>query len=240
MDIGVPLRDLGKVDVEPLNLRLAELDESAWTRNALRQELLAGGAHDATQSILFKYEWRPQPDKIAVNNFEDVIWLWCKHKGLDPTPFLPIERQDTDRRAVYTFPDYLTFKEVLDPLVAQVIGRLGKPGGIVTRLALVRLPAGGRIMPHVDGHETAPVAHRLHVSLTASPSVVYKIGGRKFTMAAGHAYDFNNCVQHSVRNTSRLPRINLFVDYYASPGPVIRNPLQELPPMYAPAAKRVA
>jgi hypothetical protein len=101
------------------------------------------------------------------------------------------------------------------------------------------LPGGTKIKPHFDGHTMAAKAHRLHVALGRAPSVIYKIGGRKFTMEASHAYDFNNCVQHSVRNEGRVARINLFVDYYANPGPVIRNPLHDLPPIYAPRTPRI-
>lgn len=235
MDIGVPLRDLGRVEVEPLLARIATLEEADWERNSLRQDALANGAHDAAQNILFKYDWGAGAATTAVTHFEDVIWLWAKKKGLDPTPFMPVEKLDNDVRSVFTFPDFLRFKDVLDPLVAQVLAKLGKPGGMVTRLALVRLRAGIKIEPHVDNHDMAARAHRLHVALSSSPSVTYKIGGRKLAMQQGHAYDFNNKLRHSVRNEGRNARINLFVDYYPNPGTPIRNPLRDLPPMFAPA-----
>jgi hypothetical protein len=240
MDIGVPLRDLGRVDVGPLVERVRGLEEADWARNTLRQDFLAYGAHSVTQSILFKHEWHQSAARTGIGHFEDIIWSWAKEKGLDPVPFLPILREDTDVWPVYTFPDWTRFRDVLEPLVAQIVGRLGRPGGIVTRLALVRLPAGGRILPHTDSHVMAAKAHRLHVALTASPSVVYKIDGRKFTMQAGHVYDFNNRVRHSVRNEGRVARVNLFVDYYANPGPAVRNPLAELPPIFAPPTPRAA
>jgi hypothetical protein len=240
MDIGVPLKDLGKVDVAALAERVKALTPADWQRNTFRQDVLSYGAHSVTDSILFKQEWHQSAAKTSVGHFEDMIWIWAKEKGFDPLPYLPILREDTDLWPVFTFPDWNQFKDVLEPLVEACIQRLGKPGGVVTRLALVRLPGGSRILPHIDGHVMAGKAHRLHVALSNSPSVVYKIDGRKFSMAAGHVYDFNNRVRHSVRNESRGARVNLFIDYYPDPGPVIRNPLTELPPRFAPATPRAA
>ena len=68
--------------------------------------------------------------------------------------------------------------------------------------------------------------------LSDTPSVTYKIGGRKFEMKYGRAYDFNNRIRHSVRNIGRRHRVNIFIDYYANPGLVIRNPLGVAAPLY--------
>ncbi len=132
--------------------------------------------------------------------------------------YLPVAREDTDLWPVFTMPDFERFRDVLAPVVEQAIAPIKRPGGVVTRLALVRLQAGAHIAPHVDGHAMAEKAHRIHVSLSSTPSVEYKIGGRRFTMLMGHAYDFNNRVRHSVRNKGRRSRVNLFVDYYPNPG----------------------
>ena len=114
----------------------------------------------------------------------------------------------------------------------KILGYLDQPGGVITRLALVRLRAGAKIDSHIDNHAMAAKAHRIHVSLSDTPSVTYKIDGRKFTMRYGRAYDFNNRVRHSVRNTGRRHRVNIFIDYYANPGLVIHNPLKLSLPLY--------
>ena len=98
----------------------------------------------------------------------------------------------------------------------------------MTRLALVFLAPGGYIKPHDDGQHMAHKAHRLHVPLTASPGVEYKIGGKKFHMKFGRVYDFNNRWRHSVRHKGKRPRINLFIDYYPNPGPYIPPPYGHL------------
>ena len=238
MDIGVPLRDLGKVDVGPLVERVKSLTEADWAANTMRQDFFARGAHSATQNIVFKQEWLDAASPIGLSHIEDIIWSWAKEKGLDPVDFLPILREDSDAWPVYTFPDWRRFEDVLEPLIEEIKARIGRPGGIVSRLALVRLPGGAKIKKHVDAHEMAAKAHRLHVALSGSPSVYYKIDNRKFTMQAGHVYDFNNRLPHAVRNDGRSARINLFVDYYPNPGRAIVNPMRDLPPQLAPRTPR--
>ncbi|WP_426956586.1 aspartyl/asparaginyl beta-hydroxylase domain-containing protein [Muricoccus radiodurans] len=225
MDIGVPLKDLGAIDVDGLLGRIADLTEDDWTGNTFRQDVLASGAHAVTDNIVMKTEWHPSASSTGLQHFEDLVFVWAKERGLSPDPYMPIAREDTDVWPVYTMPDWDRFKDILGPVVEQAIAPLRTPRGVVTRLALVRLRGGGHIAPHIDGQVMATRAHRLHVSLSSTPTVEYKIDGRKFAMQKGHVYDFNNRVRHSVKNKGKQHRINLFVDYYPNPGPVIRNPM---------------
>ncbi|MDB5369848.1 MAG: Beta-hydroxylase, aspartyl/asparaginyl family [Roseomonas sp.] len=233
MDIGVPLKDMGPVDVSGLINVVESLTEADWTGNTFRQDALASGAHATTDNILMKTEWHPSVSTSGLQHFEDLVVVWARARGVDPEKVLPIARENTDLWPVFTMPEWLAYKDILGPLVEQVIAPLKKPRGVVSRLALVRLPAGAHIAPHIDGHLMATKAHRIHVSLSSTPSVEYKIDGRKFTMLKGHAYDFNNRVRHSVKNNGKRARINLFVDYYPDPGLVIRNPLDVSVPLYA-------
>ena len=232
MDIGVPLRDLGPVDVAGLAAVVSGLTEADWTANTFRQDALASSVHSATDNILMKTEWHRSATSSGIGHFEDLVHVWAKERGLDPKKYLPIAREDTDVWPVYTMPDWTRYESVIQPIVTQVLRYLNQPGGVITRLALVRLKAGANIAPHVDNHAMAAKAHRIHVSLSNTPSVTYKIGGRKFTMRLGRAYDFNNRLRHSVRNTGRQARVNLFIDYYANPGLVIRNPFDVSAPLH--------
>jgi hypothetical protein len=239
MDIGVPLRDLGPVDVRELIRVVGALTEEDWTGNTFRQDAVAGGPHAVTDNIMIKTEWHPSASTSGLQHFEDLVHVWAQAKGHDPEPLLPIAREDTDIWPVYTMPDWLRFKDVLAPVIEQAIAPLRTPRGVVTRLALVRLRGGAQIAPHIDAQVMATRAHRIHVSLNNTPTVEYKIDGRKFKMLMGRAYDFNNRVRHSVGNKGRTNRINLFVDYYPNPGLMIRNPLDVSAPTYARAAPRI-
>lgn len=234
MDIGVPLRTLGPVDIGPLADMVASLTEDDWTKHNFRRDALADAVHGVTDNIVLKTEWHPSASTTGIGTFEDLVWVWAKERGLDPHRHLPVAREDTDLWPVFTMPDYARFADVLAPVVEQALRPIHKARGVVTRLALVRLPGGTVIAPHVDGHAMAERAHRVHVPISATPSVEYKIDGRKYNMSPGYAYDFNNRKRHSVRNKGRRDRINLFVDYYPNPGVVVRNPLQLTMPIYAP------
>ena len=224
MDIGVPYRDLGPIDVTAAAEHVKSLDEKAWTGNTFRQDVLADSAHSVTRAILFRHEWRRWENTWGVNSLEELIEKWAARESLDPTPFMPINREETDEGPVYTFPDWSRHEAVLGPLVEHAIDYLRTSTGVVTRLALVMLPPGAYIKPHDDGQHMAHKAHRLHVPLTPSPGVEYKIGGKKFSMKFGRVYDFNNRWRHSVRNKGKRARINMFIDYYPDPGLYVPPP----------------
>lgn len=228
MDIGVPWRDLGPVDVREAAAFVKALPEEAWTRNPFRQEVLASDNHAASQAILFRHEWDRRYNAAGVANLEDIILQWAKATKREPAPFLPVAREETDLGPVYQFREWEEFRDALAPVVEQAIAPLKTERGIVTRLALVKLMPGAKILPHVDGQRMAGVAHRIHVPLICPPGVEYKIDGRKLSMKAGRAYDFNNRKRHSVRHSGKLPRVNLFIDYYADPGLRLGDPLKDI------------
>ncbi len=217
MDIGVAYKDLGPVDAAAAAEFVTGLSEEMWTRNTFRQEVMADKAHSATQAMIFRHEWIRDKNPWRVHIIEDLILAWSRPRGIDPAPFLPTERFETALGPIYTFREWGAFKEVLEPVVDQAIGYVKTPNGLITRIALVALPGGAEILPHADGQPFAYVAHRLHVPLTGGAAVRYRIGEEEFCMHTGRVYDFNNRWRHSVRNTGKSKRINLFIDYYSEP-----------------------
>lgn len=232
MDIGVPFRRLGPVDIGPTLELLASLGEDAWQTNRLRQDLLAASPHrGTTRSILLKYNWLPYQQPWGIRTMRELVEQWCRQEDIDPAPLTPDIEQETDQGHVNVFPQWAAFRDIVGPLVDQTTAYLDAPRGIATRIAIVEMAPGGKIAPHVDGQAHAAAAHRLHIPLIAPPGVEYKIDGKKFKMQPGYAYDFNNRKQHSVRNRSPRPRVNILIDFLPNPG----APMQTALP---PAARR--
>ena len=53
MDIGVPLKELGAYDIEPLKTQILSMPEAAWWGNQYRQ--LEYEVHEHTQSIVMVF-----------------------------------------------------------------------------------------------------------------------------------------------------------------------------------------
>ena len=165
MDIGEPLGTSDRSTSERPPLLVGTLTEADWTSNTLARTSWRAGARPPlrTSSSSTIGRWRPH---LGIEHFEDRVYLWAKDRGLDPEQYLPIAREDTDVWPVFTLEKWLRYRDVLGPLVEQVIAPLKTPYGVIKRLALVRLPAGGYIPPHIDGQEMATKAHGIHVPLT--------------------------------------------------------------------------
>jgi hypothetical protein len=225
VDIGVPFRDLGPVDATAAVAMIEALPEDAWRINRFRQEVLAASAHrQTTRAILLKYNWVPYMAPWRRRTMAEVVKDWRRQEGAPEADVVPEIESENQFGAVNVFPQWRAMRAVIEPLVAQAIAPIRTEAGVVNRIALVELAAGGKIDPHIDGQEMAALAHRVHIPLISPPGVEYKIGGKKFRMQVGRAYDFNNRLQHSVRNKSKRPRINILVDYLPNPGVKVANP----------------
>lgn len=230
MDIGVPYRRLGPVEIGPALELLTSLTEADWETNRIRQELLTASPHrSTTRAILLKYNWLPYQKPWGMRTMKELILAWCEQEKISPDGLLPEIEHETDQGHVNVFPQWQKFGPVIGPLVTQATAYLDAPRGIATRIAVVEMVPQGKIAPHVDGQAHAAAAHRLHIPLIAPPGAEYKVDGKKFKMRPGFAYDFNNRKQHSVRNKSPRPRVNILVDFLPNPG----APMQTaLPPRF--------
>ena len=228
MDIGVPYRRLGPVEIQGILDLLNSLDEDAWQSNRLRQELLAASPHrGTTRAILLKYNWLPFQKPWGIRTMRELVEAWCHQEKVDPEGLLPDIEVETDQGHVNVFPQWRTFKEIIGPVVDKAVGYLNAPRGVVTRIAIVEMVPNGKIAPHIDSQAHAAAAHRIHIPLIAPPGAEYKVDGKKFKMEPGYAYDFNNRKQHSVRNKSPRPRVNILLDYLPNPGPPMSTALPQ-------------
>jgi hypothetical protein len=103
------------------------------------------------------------------------------------------------------------------PVMEQILSRHYPPGGQVLRAMMARLPAGGRIARHTDGHPSFSVAHRIHVPLVTNPGVEFVVGRESVPPRAHFAFELNNLMAHSVVNNGDRARIHFIFDYAPPP-----------------------
>ena len=100
-----------------------------------------------------------------------------------------------------------------EPVMETIISRSYRPGGAVIRAMAVRLPAGARITPHVDEHESLRLSHRIHLPLVTNHRVRFFIDGVPHRFEPGRAVEVNNQMSHSVMNDGLSDRIHFIFDY---------------------------
>lgn len=226
MDIGVPYKLLGPVDVKAASAFVESLPDPCWSRNRFRQDLLASRVHStSTRAIPLIHNFVPYQLPWRRRTMRELFLEWCKQESLDPEPLMPEVIHRNDQGEVNAFPQWEMLKPIIGPVVDQAISYIQTARGVLTRVALVEMVPGGRIDSHVDGQPMASRAHRLHVPLISPPGVEYKIDGKKLKMQVGKVYDFNNRKNHSVRNKAKRRRVNILIDYLPDPGPAIHHAL---------------
>lgn len=99
----------------------------------------------------------------------------------------------------------------------------------IGKISIIRLRAGGRILPHVDGMgsrvcdicQAARASqcmyfkrypNRLHLAIASNPECLFEAGGETVCMAPGELWVFNQRVQHGVTNAGSTDRIHLLFD----------------------------
>lgn len=86
--------------------------------------------------------------------------------GVEAAHLIFSDRQGTK---VFQFPWFHRFAALVEPLVDQVIGR--RDSSNIIRMQFARMRPGTRIKPHRDSGLWAMKAHRIHIPITASPTV---------------------------------------------------------------------
>jgi hypothetical protein len=77
---------------------------------------------------------------------------------------------------------------------------------------LMRLTAGSRIREHCDDLDAEVGTLRLHVPVTTSPDVDFRLGGSRVAMAPGSVWYLRLSDPHSVANRGGTDRIHLVLD----------------------------
>lgn len=238
MDIGVPYRELARVDIGELQKEVLALSDADWDARPIRRASLAASeSHCAADSIVLRHEWVPSYSKRGFKQLQESLLDWAARNKRDGRPMLPIMVEHNSETSVFTFPDWIRWQHRVLPLLGPILEPIAKRGGVLTRALFVRLPVGAVIARHVDGQVMAARAHRIHLCISEAPECVYFIGDEQLTMTPGVAYDFNNRWQHGVENRGNTPRINLMLEYLPDPAWTFPTPVMLGPGRSAQAAQ---
>lgn len=106
-----------------------------------------------------------------------------------------------------------TIDEKLNELTAPIVKKLETMlGGKVGKCVFINLPAGKKVMPHVDLGYYLNSVHRCHIPIQTHEDISFTLGGESIYMREGLGYEINNSRQHSVDNNSTVDRIHLMID----------------------------
>jgi len=103
--------------------------------------------------------------------------------------------------------------EKLNELTAPIVQKLeAMLGGKVGKCLYINLPAGKKVLPHVDQGYYLNSVHRCHIPIHTHENISFTLGGETIHMKEGMGYEINNSRTHSVDNDSNVDRIHLLID----------------------------
>jgi len=123
---------------------------------------------------------------------------------------VPLESgQSIIRFEMSNFDKYKTLLNKFESEVSNVYGHCTLLKGMI-----IRLKPGGFITPHIDDMGLLKDTHRVHLPLITNSGVIMTCGTDNLSPPQpGHAFEINNTLEHSVRNTGDDWRVHLVVDF---------------------------
>lgn len=110
-------------------------------------------------------------------------------------------------------PLWSSWQRVLEPVLRDATRAYGYTNAAFPRIMLARLPPGGVIAPHRDGHPAAKWPHKIHVPLLTNPEADFVVDGVSVRLDEGEAVEINNMGVHAAVNRGASDRIHLIFEY---------------------------
>jgi len=177
---------LGRVDISPLQKRVAALSDEDWSEDQARQEKFEAHTDTQTIKLLFDADYRhqdPTPHP-ALDEFRPVI-----------KPLLHHVEENYNK----------TLRQ------RKIIAKFG-PGYFI-RIILTRLAPHSQITQHVDDGHSLKCCHRIHMPVITNEKCVFHVGASSKTLRAGELWEINNRRVHAVGNDGDAARVHLIMDY---------------------------
>ena len=121
MDIGVPYRELARVEISDLAGELLGLSDSDWDARPIRRASLAGSeSHCAADSIVLRHEWMPAYSRRGFKTLQASLLDWAQRNGRDGAALLPVMEERNSDTSIFTFPDWFRWQSRVLPIVSAV------------------------------------------------------------------------------------------------------------------------
>lgn len=167
-----------------------------------------------------------EPLRAAVAGLDPAAWRadayrqdsFEVHRATESVLLLFVDAESWPRIEVRRAAGWEHLGAVALQLMQRIVADHYPPGGVFLRAMAVRLPAGGRIAPHRDRHDSFRFSHRIHVPLATNARVRFLIDGAPHHLAAGRAFEIDNQRSHSVLNNGATPRDHFIFDYLPPDG----------------------
>lgn len=86
------------------------------------------------------------------------------------------------------------------------------PALVPLRGEIVNLFPGKELVPHIDIHWFHKYSKRIHVPIYTNDQCAQIFESREYHLPVGYAYEINNRIKHSARNSGTTHRIHIIID----------------------------
>jgi len=190
---------VGSMDPAPLLSRLEATD--LWERGP--RERYAPSAHREAESILVRWVQPPNGNDMMASFLAAAVGT---QDGLLDRVLASTDSVD--------YPAAAALMPEIGEAVMSVLEPLG-PIGELGHVMITRLPAWGKIAPHIDEGVYSELYDRFHVCLAGDEGNTFECGGEVFHPEPGQIFWFNHKREHLVKNASTAKRLHLIVDVMA-------------------------
>ena len=126
MDIGVPYRLLGHVDISEIAARLTALPEKGWVHTDFNRQAVSGKEHAVAKTIYLRKDWHPGMHRSVRTSLWDVVEHWGRKWDGDREKVRPFMREDIGTLQIYTFWEMFEWHELVAPILDTAAKALHK------------------------------------------------------------------------------------------------------------------
>jgi hypothetical protein len=121
-----------------------------------------------------------------------------------------------DHRRFYSNPIWDLWQRFLMPVMEVAVRPYQFRQPVFPKVMLARLAARGVVDKHSDGPGSNLYTHKIHIPIQTNDQAWIDVGGRRFHLHPGHAYELNNLAPHGAENAGASDRIHLILEVYDS------------------------